>query len=395
MIGITKLLTGTATVSAAMRADAATPAHLLQFSAENRPVLVWNSTSKCNLECRHCYADAYTREAGHELTTREARAFIVSLAAMPVPVLLFSGGEPLMRDDIFDLAALAVSKGMRIALSTNGTLITAAVAQRLKSAGFAYVGVSLDGTEKTHDRFRNRPGAFAEALAGLRHSAAAGLRTGVRFTLNRSNADELEDVLDLVEAEGFQRFCMYHLVYAGKGVGLADEDVTHAQSRAAVETLIARALSFAADGVQTEILTADNHADGVLVLKYVEKHIPSRVDEVRKLLEMSGGCSAGRKIAAVDPYGNVRPCQFWHDDTLGNVKERPFTDIWLESPHPLIKALRSSPHPLEASSRCARCAYASLCKGCRIRAAATGGLWRDDPQCYLTDAETSAQPHFA
>ncbi|MCD6404700.1 MAG: radical SAM protein [Planctomycetes bacterium] len=389
MIGITKLLTGTATVSAAVRARPGADVGLLQFSAEARPVVVWNITGDCNLKCRHCYAAAYADADRPELSTAQALAFIEDLAAMKVPVVIFSGGEPLMRRDIFERAAAAAAAGLRPVLSTNGTLITADVADRLKAASFAYVGVSLDGIAPTHDYFRNRAGAFDEAISGLRRGADAGLRTGVRFTLTHRNFPDLEAVLDLVEKEGIKRFCMYHLVYAGRGKDIIEQDAAPEESRRAVEILIAKALDWHERGVETEILTADNHADGVLVLKYVEAHNPARAGEVRTLLEMSGGCSAGRKIAAVDPAGNVCPCQFWTHESLGNILERPFSEIWHDEANPLLAKLRSAVTPQSPSSRLARCAYRDLCRGCRIRArAATGDTWADDPQCYLTTAET-------
>ncbi len=389
MIGITKLLTGAATVSAAVRARPGSDASLLQFSSETRPVVVWNITGNCNLKCRHCYAAAYTASDRPELSTSQALTFIEDLAAMKVPVVIFSGGEPLMRRDIFELATAAAEAGLRPVLSTNGTLITTEVAARLKAASFAYVGVSLDGVASTHDYFRNRDGAFDEAINGLRRGADAGLRTGVRFTLTHRNFPDLEAVLDLVEEEGIKRFCMYHLVYAGRGKDIVEQDVTPEESRRAVEILIARALDWYERGVKTEILTADNHADGILLLKYVEAHNPGRVSEVRTLLEMSGGCSAGRKIAAVDPAGNVCPCQFWTHESLGNILERPFREIWNDEADPLLARLRSAVTSQNPGNRLARCAYRDLCRGCRIRArAATGDTWGDDPQCYLTEAET-------
>lgn len=382
MIGITKLLTGTATVSAAMRAD--NDAHMLQFSAENRPVVVWNSTGRCNLECKHCYAAEYV--GADELSTDEARAFLDDLAQMGVPVALFSGGEPLMREDVFELVAHAREKGLRPVLSTNGTLITPEVAARLADAGVVYVGVSLDGRQATHDRFRGRRGAFTEALAGLRAAAAVGIRTGVRFTLVGENFRDLPGVLDLVERNGVKRFCMYHLVYAGRGRSMAPADVTLQQSREAVTLLIDTAVDWAARGVDTEILTADNHADGALLLRHIERTDPGRAEEVRELLAMSGGCSAGRKIASVGPSGDVYACQFWSAEPLGNLRCRPFSGVWGDSGIALLSELRSGSG--ESDSRCSLCTYRDLCRGCRIRALASGGdIWGGDPQCYLTDEE--------
>ncbi len=387
MIGISKILTGKATVSAAMRQSGGADAHLLQFSTKARPVVVWNSTAACNLSCLHCYAEEFAGVDRPELSTDEARAFIDDLASINVPVLIFSGGEPLMRPDIFELASLAVEKGLRVALSTNGTLIDAEVARKLKAAGFSYVGVSLDGLAATHDHFRRCPGAFDASLAGLRTSAAAGLRTGVRFTLTRDNFNDLPQVLDLVESERINRFCMYHLVYVGRGASIIDHDVTREQSRRAVGMLISKSLDWASRDIDVEILTADNHADGILLLKHIESTRPDRVDEVRTLLEMAGGCSAGRKIAAVDPFGNVHPCQFWRHESAGSIRSRRFSELWRDSNNACLAALRA-PSPSAGLGRCALCRYAELCGGCRIRAlAASGALAGEDPQCYLSDAE--------
>ncbi len=386
MIPVTRLLTGRSTVSGAMRAGRH-DGDRLRFSSDSRPVVVWNCTSLCNLECAHCYA-AGRGQPPDELTTREGRSFIADLASIGVPVLLFSGGEPLMRGDVFDLAAFAHESGLRTALSTNGTLITPPVARRVSEAGFSYVGVSIDGTPPTHDRFRNRDGAFAEALAGLKNAAREGLRTGMRFTLTADNFDDLPAVLDLVESEGIDRFCLYHLVYSGRGRALAGRDVTAAQSRRAVQLLIEKVLDWASRNVEAEILTADNHADGVLVLAYVAEHFPARADEVRRLLAAAGGCSAGRKIAAVDAAGEVRPCQFWSHESAGNVRRRPFTEIWNDAASPVLSRLRARRFTDNTASRCARCVHVDMCRGCRIRAlAATGDCDRADPQCYLDDGE--------
>ncbi len=386
MIGITKILTGKATVSKAVRSEGSRPAHMLQFSNARRPVVVWNMTSRCNLECRHCYIESGPESESRNLSTAEARALVDDLAALGAPVLLFSGGEPLLREDVFELAEYASARGLRPSLSTNGTLITADVARRIAAAGFAYVGVSLDGAQATHDFFRNRAGAFEAALEGLANCAATGLRTGVRFTLNRHNAGDLESVLDTVERERIGRFCMYHLVYAGRGSAMAAEDVTPAGTRVAVETLIARALDWSRRGVETEILTTDNHADGALLLRHIEERQSERADEARRLLEMAGGCSAGRKFACVGPEGDVYPCQFWRHESLGNVRERAFSDTWNAGVG--VAGLLADMPSHVTGRRCGACRYRAICGGCRIRAlAATGDAWGDDPQCYLTDEE--------
>ena len=387
MIGCTKLLCGTATVSDIVKYGQSSrrlPPHMLQFSADTTPIVVWNTTNRCNLSCRHCYIDAKDEAYAGEFTTQEAKAFIDDLAACRVPVLLFSGGEPLLRPDLLELGTYAGEKGIRPVISTNGTLITPLTATLIKAAGFQYVGVSLDGNEQIHDKFRGRSGCFAETIQGIRNSLAAGNKTGIRFTINRLNYHTLPAILDIVEQEGIPRFCMYHLVYAGRGREMAELDTTPEQKRATIELLLKRTQDFHRRGIEVEVLTTDNHADGVYILQHFERTQPERVEEARQLLTMHGGCSAGQKMANVDPQGNVHACQFWGHKTLGNVRQTPFRAIWQETQNEFMMKLRSKASYLEG--RCGQCRYKELCGGCRIRAeAVSGNLWGEDPACYLTD----------
>jgi len=390
MVRCTALLCGSATVSEALRRHGRDsrdlPAHLLQFSADYRPIVVWNLTNRCNLSCQHCYISAEDRAYKDELTNEEAKVFIADVAEMQCPVLLFSGGEPLVRPDWAELAAFATDRGLRPVLSSNGTLITAEVARKLRDVGMQYVGVSIDGLPDTHDRFRGRKGAFAEAMAGIRNAAAAGLRTGVRFTAHAENAAELPELLDLIAADGIPRFCLYHLVYAGRGADMRHRDTDTETKRETIATMIEKTLEFHGKGLQIELLTVDNHADGVFIHHYLTEREPERAEEVESLISMHGGCSAGGKMANVDPCGNVHPCQFWGHVSVGNVKERKFSEIWNDPSSELLQRLRNKDEFLKG--RCGSCNYSSLCGGCRIRAeAATGDIWQADPACYLTDAE--------
>lgn len=390
MIGFTKLLTGKATVAATIRATecGAVPPHLLQFSTVSRPIVVWNVTGRCNLRCRHCYLEAGSDGQVQELTTDEGCNLIRELGEMKIPVLLFSGGEPLLRPDLWELAEYARSQGLRIVLSTNGTLITPAVAERIKDSGFAYVGVSLDGGQKVHDAFRGVEGSFEKALEGLHNVQELGLKTGIRFTVNKNNYKDLPLVLDLIKSEGVPRFCLYHLVYAGRGKDMAAQDITTAEKREMVEYLIEQVHSFKKEGVSAEILTTDHHADGIYLYHWVKEHLPEREQDVRRLLEMHGGCSAGVKMVNIDPAGNVFPCQFWRSSSLGKYPERSFREIWYDEDNALLKALRDKVTHLKG--KCGNCKYNTLCGGCRIRAEAVkGDIWAEDPVCYLTDEEIS------
>jgi radical SAM protein with 4Fe4S-binding SPASM domain len=351
----------------------------------------WTSASATCLSSRSsrrqlCYLNAEDREYEQELTNAEARAFIEDIAAMQCPVLLFSGGEPLLRKDLFELAAYAKSLGLRPVLSSNGTLITPEMAKKLADAGFQYVGVSIDGLEEIHDQFRGRKGAFRDAIQGLKNAAAAGLKIGVRFTVNAQNVKDLPAVIDYVAEAGIPRFCMYHLVYAGRGSAMIQADTDIATKRETMEIVAKKTKELAERGVELEILTVDNHADGVYLRNIIESEQPERLAEVQHLLEMHGGCSAGTKMSNVDPYGNVHPCQFWGHETLGNVKERKFSEIWKDESNPLLAALRDKQSRVKG--RCGSCSQRAICGGCRIRAeAVTGDMWEADPACYLTDEE--------
>lgn len=389
MIGITKLVCGLATVAEAMRQDqpeAHIEPRLLQFSASDRPLVVWNMTNRCNLKCVHCYIKAEDRDYKDELSMQEAKGLIDDLSQMKIPVLLFSGGEPLLRKDIFELGAYATQKGIRAVISSNGTLVTPDIAKKIKSAGFRYVGISIDGIEKTHDTFRQMNGCFKKAIEGVKNALNSGVMSGIRFTVNRRNYKDLSAVLNLCEQEHIPRFCLYHLVYAGRGKEMVKDDITPAETREMVEMLIEKAKDWCKRGVGTEILTTDNHADGIYLRRYLERHDPQRAMEVNMLLKMHGGCSAGTKMSNIDPLGNVHPCQFWSHLTLGNIRDRKFSEIWLDTENPLLQKMRKKAEYLKG--RCGECHYSDLCAGCRIRAEVVhGDTWAEDPACFLTQEE--------
>jgi MoaA/NifB/PqqE/SkfB family radical SAM enzyme len=184
MIGISKLYMGTIEPSDALRYGRRSdqlPSHLLQFSQDKKPVVVWNITRQCNLRCKHCYAQALSKKTSDELTTREGKILLDDLSSYGAPVILFSGGEPLMRPDLPELAEYAVAKGMRAVISTNGTLITRELAKTLKTIGLSYVGISLDGLAVVNDHFRGVSGAFDQALTGIRNCREAGIKVGLIY----------------------------------------------------------------------------------------------------------------------------------------------------------------------------------------------------------------------
>ena len=352
------------------------------------PVVVWNSTRTCNLKCRHCYMSSDAKKYQNELTTAEAKQFIDDLADFNVPVLLFSGGEPLIRPDFFELADYAAKKGVRPTLSTNGTLITPEVARKIKDIGVGYVGISLDGLREVNDKFRGKAGAFEAAMHGIKNCVAVDQRVGLRFTINHHNIQELENIFDFIEEENINRVCFYHLVYSGRGNQMMDEDVTAEESRRAMDIIIRRTRDFEERGLKKEILTVDNHCDGVyMYLKALQEGKDELAQQIKKYIAMNGGNRSGMAFAEVDPLGYVHPDQFTQHHTFGNVRERKFGDIWQDTTNPIMAGLKDRKPLLKG--RCSKCKFLDNCNGnFRTRAEArTGDFWESDPSCYLTDEE--------
>ncbi len=390
MIGISKLYCGAVEPSDALRYgrdSSKLPSHLLQFSKDKKPVVVWNCTRRCNLKCVHCYAQSRDIQYKGELTTQEGKALIDDLADFGALVILFSGGEPLMREDIFELTSYARKKGLRAVISTNGTLITPEVARRLREIKLSYVGISLDGMREVNDKFRGVKGAFDAALDGIRNCKGEGIKVGLRFTINKRNAQEILAIFRLLGEEGIPRVCFYHLVYAGRGSKLIEEDLSHGETRRVVNQIMDLTRDLFDREIPTEVLTVDNHADGPYVYLRLLRENPKRAEEVYELLQMNEGNSTGIGIGCVSWDGSVHPDQFWRQHTLGNVRERRFSDIWVDTSNPLMAGLKDRKSLLKG--RCAKCKWLNICNGnFRARAEAVyGDVWASDPACYLTDEE--------
>lgn len=393
MIGISKLYCGAVEPSDVLRYNRQSgqlPSHLLQFSADKKPVVVWNMTRRCNLKCIHCYSNSADIDYRGELSTAEGKKLIADLAAFGAPVMLFSGGEPLLRPDLLELAQYATDKGMRAVISTNGTLITGEIAAELRKIGLSYVGVSLDGLEKTHDRFRGKKGAFAEAIAGIRNCREAGIKVGIRFTVNKHNLADVAAMFDLLRDEKIERMCFYHLVYTGRGSKLREEDLSHEETRKLLDLIAARTREMFDEGLAPEILTVDNHADGPYLYLKIKQENPERAKEVLELLEMNEGNSSGHGIGCVSWDGEVYPDQFWRNQPLGNVRQKPFGEIWLNENNELLMKLKDKKKHVHG--RCAACSWLTVCGGnFRARAESAGDLWGDDPACYLSDGEITVK----
>ncbi len=351
------------------------------------PVVIWNLIRRCNLVCKHCYSISGDVDFPGELTTEDVFRVMNDLKMFRVPVLILSGGEPLMRPDIFEISERA--KGMRfyVGLSSNGTLIDAGLADRIQGIGYDYVGISLDGIGATHDRFRGRTGAYDEALAGLRLLRDRGIKVGVRFTMTEDNAAELPRLLDLVEREGFPKFYLSHLVYAGRGNKNRGTDAEWQTTRDAMDMVIERAWRWAQAGSEMEIVTGNNDADAIYLLQWAARNAPHAVSSLREKLVRWGGNSSGVNVANIDNLGNVHPDTMWWHYNLGNVRQRPFSQIWPDISDPVMAGLKRRPR--QVGGRCGACAHFAICNGnTRVRALRmTGNPWAEDPGCYLTDAE--------
>ncbi|MFH1460636.1 MAG: radical SAM protein [Candidatus Omnitrophota bacterium] len=387
MINFTKLLGGKPTVSEALKSVSQKrekpPAKSSCFFS---PLVVFNITQRCNLKCKHCYLDSDNIIYKRELSLFQIKKTIDSLVCFNIPVLLLSGGEPLMHRHIFAIIKYAKSKHLRVGLSTNGTLISKQIAKKLKSTGIDYVGVSIDGACKTHDKFRNLKGAYARAIKGMRNAKDAGIKTGIRFTISKYNYKDLPQVLAMAVKEKIPRFCMYHLVYTGRGQLLTEYDLNNQERRKIVNFLLASTLEYNKKGVNLEILTVDNHADGIYIYNYLKKIKSQYADDVLALLKLHGGCSAGSKIVDINAKGDIFACQFWQDDVLGNVKKQDFKKIWTNQNNGLLCQLRVKSKYLKG--KCQRCKYKSYCGGCRLRAKVVyNDYWQEDPGCYLTEQE--------
>ena len=351
------------------------------------PVVIWNLVRRCNLACQHCYSISADIDFPGELSTPEIFRAVDDLKAFGVPVLILSGGEPLLHPDIFAIAHRAKAMGFYVGLSTNGTLIDAALLPKIAGVGFDYVGISLDGIEKTHDRFRRKEGAFAASLAGVRHCRDAGIKVGLRFTLTQDNAHDLPALLDLMETEHVDKFYLSHLNYGGRGNINRKTDAVFRTTRAAMDRIFDTAWRHIEAGRPREFVTGNNDADGAYLLHWVRRRFPEREAHLRAKLVQWGGNSSGVNIANIDNLGKVHPDTFWWDYTLGNVRERPFSAIWQDTSDPLLAGLKAVPRAVKG--RCGVCTHFDVCGG-NTRVCAwqlTGDPWAEDPGCYLDDDE--------
>ncbi|MBK8907071.1 MAG: heme d1 biosynthesis radical SAM protein NirJ [Rhodospirillales bacterium] len=351
------------------------------------PVVIWNLIRRCNLRCKHCYSISADIDFPGELSTGEIYRVMDDLKAFRVPVLILSGGEPLLRPDIFDISRRAKAMGFYVGLSSNGTLIDEANIAAIAAVGYDYVGVSLDGIGATHDAFRGADGAFEASMRAVRLCRNHDLKVGVRFTLTMDNAHQLPSLLALVEAGGIDKFYLSHLNYAGRGNKNRGDDAHFETTRCAMDLLFETCLRSIEAGRDKEFVTGNNDADAVYLLHWAQARFPDRVEHLRAKLAQWGGNASGVNVANIDNVGDVHPDTFWWHYSLGNVRDRPFSEIWQDTTDPIMAGLKRAPRVVKG--RCGACAHFGICGGnTRVRALQlTGDAWQEDPGCYLTDAE--------
>ncbi len=351
------------------------------------PVVIWNLIRRCNLTCKHCYTTSADIDFPGELTTPEIYKVMDELKDFNVPVLILSGGEPLLHPDIFDISHRAKNMGFYLALSSNGTLITKNNIKKIAEINYQYVGVSLDGIGETHDKFRQKKGSFVESLKGIALCRDHGIKAGIRYTLTQDNVHDFFAMLQLMDDENIDKFYLSHLNYGGRGNKNRKSDAEFKMTREVMDQLFEQCLLWEQQGTEREIVTGNNDADAVYFLHWVKRNYPDKVQHIQTKLEQWGGNSSGINVANIDNLGNVHPDTFWWHYNLGNVKDRAFSDIWRDTTDPLMAGLKQSPRPLEG--RCASCNYQNICNGnTRVRAQQVfNNPWAEDPGCYLADCE--------
>lgn len=351
------------------------------------PVVIWNLIRRCNLTCKHCYSISADTDFKGELSTEEVNTVMDDLKQFRVPVLILSGGEPLLRPDIFDISKRAKAKGFYVGLSTNGTLIDESNINSIADVGYDYVGISIDGIENTHDTFRQKKGAFDASMHAVRLCRENDIKIGLRFTLTQDNVEELPQLLALAEKEGVDKFYLSHLNYAGRGNRHRRNDVYHNVTRQAMDLLFDTCLDYLRKGIKKEFVTGNNDADGVYLYHWAKRNFPDQAEHLRQKLIQWGGNSSGVNIANIDNLGNVHPDTFWWHYNLGNVRERPFSEIWQDTSDPIMAGLKAKPRNI--GGRCGECVHFNICGGnTRIRALQIhDNPWAEDPGCYLSDEE--------
>ena len=363
--------------------------NLISSVVENKPernldgaIAIWNFTNRCNLSCLHCYSKS-TLDEVDTLTTEQIKKTILQMKDNGIKFIIFSGGEPLTRKDLFEIADFCKENKIITYLSSNGLYFTSANVQKIVES-FNYIGISIDGDEKTHDYFRGLKGAFKETLKAVQLANSTGAKVGIRFTITKDTLGSLEYIFDLVEKENIPKIYISHLVYSGRGLENLKMDLTKEQRRTSVEYILNKAFEYYRTGRDIEIVTGNMEMDAILFLNKFAQEYPDLREAMRKRLVKWGGNSAGRKLLNINSEGEVRPDPFF-PKIIGNILHQDFGDIWKKGE--LLEKLRQ--HPRHIGGICATCKQIDICNGgSRARAyAISGDLWNEDPSCYLTQKE--------
>jgi radical SAM protein with 4Fe4S-binding SPASM domain len=368
--------------------------NLLKSVVEGRPsrildgsIAIWNFTNRCNLSCLHCYSKA-DLDAVDTLSTRDIMETLPKLKANGVKFLIFSGGEPLTRKDLFEIAARCREIGIITYLSTNGLYVKHSNARRILDT-FDYIGISIDGSPDVHDRFRGLKGSFTESMKAVDLLNSYGqTKVGIRFTITKDTYDDLPFIFQLAEEHRIPKVYISHLVYSGRGLENLDMDLSKEQRIKAVDFILDKAFAYFESGRDIEIVTGNMEMDAIRFYERFARQYPAYAEEMKRRLVAWGGNSAGRKLLNIDSEGFVKPDPFF-PVRIGNILHQDFSDIWTKDPTPLLKQLRE--HPRKLGGKCEKCRYLEICNGgSRSRAYAIHGeIWAEDPSCYLDDTWVS------
>ena len=350
----------------------------------NGNIIIWNFTNRCNLACHHCYSYANPNSEDF-LTTEFILDSIKELKKAGIKFVIFSGGEPLIRKDIFVISKAMREAGIVTYLSTNGLYVDEKNVDSIIKY-FNYIGISIDGIEEVHDEFRGLKGAYKKSLDAIALIQKHGGNAGIRFTITNETKESFYSIFDLAEEIGVDKMYISHLVYSGRGLDNLKIDISKEERRKFVEFTINKAFEYMKDGRDIDVVTGNMEMDAIVFLNIFSKKYPELKDEMIKRLKSWGGNSAGVKLGNIDWLGRVKPDPFF-PYYIGNMSETPFSEIWLNKDNEMLNILRE--YPRKISGYCKDCGVMDICNGgSRSRANAIyDDLWAQDPSCYLSNDE--------
>lgn len=351
-------------------------------------IIIWNFTNRCNLSCHHCYSYASPNSKDF-LSTEFILDSISELKKAGIKFVIFSGGEPLIRKDIFQIADALKEAGIVTYLSTNGLYIDEKNVDAIIKT-FNYIGISIDGIEEVHDEFRGLKGAYQKSLAAIALIQKHGGNAGIRFTITNETKESFYSIFELAEKIGVNKIYISHLVYSGRGLENLKIDISKEERRKFVEFTINKAFEYMEQGRDIDVVTGNMEMDAVVFLNMFAKRYPHLKEEMTKRLKKWAGNSAGVRLGNIDWLGRVKPDPFF-PHFIGNMSEVPFSDIWLGRENEMLNKLRVFPRKI--GGYCENCGVLEICNGgSRSRANAIyDDLWAQDPSCYLNDEEKSGK----